>query len=98
MANTYRVTGARPVLDIEPGCEGELDLTASQEADLLSSGRLELVPREYENVGARVVHGAKPGQKFKASLRIPEEQALIAAGHIERTPTKKPAARSKPAA
>lgn len=79
----YKVSGPRPVNDAEPGQEFEAELSASDESDLLEAGRIEIVPREYENVGGGVVHGVKPGAKFKAALRMHEEQALIAAGAVE---------------
>lgn len=79
----YKVSGPRPVHDAEPGQEFEAELSAAEESDLLEAGRIEIVPREYENVGSGIVHGVKPGAKFKASLRVHEEQALIAAGAAE---------------
>jgi ribosomal protein L20A (L18A) len=92
---SYRVTGARAVLDAEPGEELQHEFSAEEEADLLASGRLELIPREYRNVGTCVVYDAKPGDKFKRALRIPEEQALIEGGHIEATETNGAPARRK---
>lgn len=79
----YRVTGGRPVLDVEPGDELEHAFTAEEEATLLTQGRLEILPRTYKNTGTRVVHGAAPGEEFEAALTVGQEQALIEAGHAE---------------
>lgn len=88
MANTYRVTGPRPVLDIEPGAVGDLELSAEEEADLLDAGRLSIEPREYEVVGPREVCNTPSGKKFKGAFRVPHERALIDGGHIERCDAK----------
>jgi len=79
----YKVIGPRPVRDAEPGKEFEAGFSSQEESDLLEAGRIEIVPREYENVGSGLIHGVKPGQKFRAALRAHEEKALIAAGAIE---------------
>jgi hypothetical protein len=81
--NKYRVSGGRPVLGNEPGSEFEHDFDEADERVLLDSGRLEIVPRAYQNIGPRVVHGAAPGGVFEAALRVGEERALLEAGHIE---------------
>ena len=79
----YRVSGGRPVLDVEPGDELEHAFTAEEEATLLAQGRLEILPRQYRNTGARTVHGAEPGEEFEAALTVGQEQALLDAGHAE---------------
>lgn len=86
---TYKVTGKRAVLDVEPGGELEHDFTEGEESDHLAAGRLEIVPRTYE-VLAGVVHATKEGDKFEAAFRLHEERALIEAGAI--APVKKRAA------
>jgi hypothetical protein len=78
----------RPVQGIEPGKEGELELTAQEEADYLGRGRLEVVPVEYEVVGPRRVSGCAPGEKFKAGLPMATELVLVESGHIERVQPK----------
>lgn len=83
MSKPYKVVGPRPVNDADPGQEFAAELSAEEESDLLEAGRIEIVPREYENVGGGLVHGVKPGEKFKAALRIHEEKALISAGAVE---------------
>lgn len=81
--NTYRVTGARPVLDVEPGDQLEATFSAAEEAEYLSTGRLEIVESEYQNLGTSVVHGAQPGESFRAALTVGQRDALIAGGHID---------------
>lgn len=81
--NKYRVSGARPVLDVEPGDELEATFSAQEEAEYLSTGRLEIVAAEYQNLGTSVVHGAKPGELFRAALTVGQRDALIAGGHID---------------
>jgi len=79
----YRVTGARPVLDVEPGDVLEHDLDAATEADLVGSGRLTIEPRSYQVVGTSRVHDTEPGGVFSMALPLPQEMALIEGGHIE---------------
>lgn len=81
----YRVTGGRPVLDVEPGDELEHAFTAEEEATLLAQGRVEMLPREYRNVGTRRVEGSAPGETFEHAYTVGQEQALIEGGHIEPT-------------
>lgn len=85
----YKVTAPRDVLDHEHGSIFEHDFDASEEADLLSNGRLELVPREYEVVGSSRVCNTEPGGKFKAAFTVGQEQALLDGGHIERVAKEK---------
>lgn len=85
----YKIVGKRPVEDLRPGEEGELDLTAEQERGHLAAKRIEIVPCEYEVVGPRTVMGAAPGEKFTAAFEIGQEQALVESGHVERVEPKK---------
>jgi hypothetical protein len=85
--NTYRVTGPRPVCDVDPGGELEHEFSAEEEADLLDSGRLELVPRRYRVVGTSRVCETEPGKEFDGVFRIPHERALLDV-HIERVQRK----------
>ena len=84
MIRRYKNVWHRPVQGIEPGEEGELEVTAQEEADYLSRGRLEIVPVEYEVVGPHRVAGEEPGSKFYAAYPIANEQVLVDAGHLER--------------
>lgn len=86
MSNDYRNVFHRAVLDIEPGKQGELELTAAEESEYLRQGKLEIVPRPYKVVGPHVVYEAAPGDVFLAALQVEQEQHLVAAGHIERAP------------
>jgi len=91
----YKVTAPKPVLDTEPGETLEHDFTATEEADLLAAGRLEIVPRQYRNVGTSTVADAEPGKTFTHSFTVGQEQALLEGGHIERVDTPKPKAKAK---
>lgn len=84
MGNRYVVTGARPVADVAPGDTGDFDLTAEDEHNLLTTGRLALVPREYRVTGTNPVCDTAPGGVFTAAFTVGQEAALISAGHIER--------------
>ena len=98
MSNRYRVTGARPVLDAAPGEEFEHGFSAEEEHDLLSSGRIALVPREYRVVGTRPVCDTEPGDTFLGTFTVGQEGALLSAGHIERhEPRERPGAKPKAA-
>lgn len=90
----YRNISQRSVEDIEPGEEGELELSPEQEADYVRQERLEIIPSEYEVIGPRNVFGNKPGAKFSMSLTAGQEFDLIQAGHIERVAVK-PARKAK---
>lgn len=86
MSQTYRNTFHRVVEDIEPGKEGELELTAQQESTYLRNGRLEIVPRPYKVIGPRRVHDTDSGEVFLAAFTVEQEAALVSAGHVERAP------------
>ena len=90
----YLVTGQRPVLDHAPGDTFEADMTADQEAALVGTGRLRILPSAFRVVGPLQVHDTDPGGTFEAALTVPQEWALTEAGHIERhnPQAKKPAA------
>ena len=93
--NRYRNTFHRPVEGLEPGAEGELELTPQEETDYVARGFLEILPAEYEVVGPRAVFGHKPGAKFSMSLTAGQEFLLTQPGHIERVeikPARKPLA------
>lgn len=92
----YRVAAVRPVLEHEPGSEFvvEVSLPADIESDLLSSGRLELLPSAYRNVGSQVVLGAKPGELLHAAIPAFQVSALIQGGHLEPEAQEKPPAKA----
>jgi len=89
---TYRATGSVPLPEIEVGDTFEADLSAELEADLIGTGRVEIVPRPYRVVGNRRVFETDPGGQFEAALSVEQEGQLVAAGHIARVepPAKKP--------
>lgn len=100
--NRYLVTAPRPVLDHDPGSEFDHELTASEEAELVSSGRLQIVPRRYRVVGTSRVSGTEPGSTFLGRYTVDQEAALLG-GHIERIDSHTPAVKApkpdaKPAA
>lgn len=103
--NRYLVTAPTDVLDHAPGVEFDHDFTPGEEADLVSTGRLEIVPRRYRVIGTSRVAGTEPGGSFLGRYTVAQEAALLGGGHIERsdppavrTPTAKPdaAKASKP--
>lgn len=79
----YRVTYGGAEWDAELGDEISLDLTADEETEMVSRGRLELVPAQYRVVGGTEVHDTPHGGTFEAALTAGEEAALIVGGHIE---------------
>ena len=82
MSNTYQAISARgKALYGEAVFEAEF--TAADEADHLSSGHLELVPRTYR-VLSNNYSAAPQGKTFVSALLIEHEAALIQGGHIER--------------
>ena len=97
----YKVTGPTPVGDAMPGTTATLDLTATDEFDLLANGRLAIVPRPYKAL-VLIDHdneAVAPGGQFDAAFTVGQEQALLESGAIEHAkpskPTKTPA--DKPA-
>jgi hypothetical protein len=95
MPNTYR-----PVSDRAKALHGgepfAADLSAVDEADALSAGHLEIVPRAYK-VLTNNFAGGEQGETVDLSLRVEEEAALIQGGHLERVdePASKPTSRKK---
>jgi hypothetical protein len=87
MANTYR-----PVSDRAKALHGEdaveLDLSVSDEADQLSGGHLEIIPRAYKVLTNNFSAG-KQGSKVALALPVEQEAALIQGGHIQRITDKK---------
>ena len=90
MANTYKAKSARG-----EALYGEdvvdLDLTATEEADALGAGVLELVPRAYRVLSNNYAAGEQ-GSEVELALLVEHEAALIQGGHLERvepTTTKK---------
>lgn len=79
--NTYRAIGPAAVAAYGEGTI-ELELTASEEADVLASKVLELVPRTYRALSDN--YQVAQGQTFDAVYLVEVEAALISGGHIER--------------
>lgn len=90
MANTYRATSARGKA-LHGTDVVELDLSASEEADQVSGGHLEIVPRAYEVLSNNYSAG-KQGVTVSLALLVEQEAVLIQGGHIERA---KPANKKK---
>lgn len=88
-ANTYR-----PVSDRARALYGEKDFeaefTASEEADHLGGGHLEIVPRAYRVLSNNFAAGTQ-GSDVDLAMPVEQEAALIQGGHIERAdkPAKK---------
>jgi hypothetical protein len=82
MPNTYR-----PVSDRAKALRGtddvELDLSATDEADELAAGHLEIVARPYKVLSNNFSAGNQ-GETVDLALLVEQEAALIEGGHIER--------------
>lgn len=86
MSNTYKA-----VSDRAKALHGdevlELELTAVEEADQLSGGHLEIVPRSYKVLSNNFEAG-KQGRVVTLALLLEQEAALIQGGHIKRNDKK----------
>lgn len=91
--NTYRSLRDDPSLDAKKDDVVELDLSVTEEQDMLAAKRLELVPRKYKVIGGSVVYDTEQDGEFEAALLVGQEAHLVEAGHIERV--EKPAKESK---
>lgn len=80
--NTYRAISDRAKALHDPA-EFEADLSATEEADELSGGHLEIVPRPYKVLSNNFSAG-KQGDTVDLALLVEQEAALIEGGHIER--------------
>lgn len=80
--NTYRPLSerAKAIHGDEPV---ELDLTAGEEADLLSAGHVEIVPRPYKVLVSNCTHGAQDSV-VDLALPVDTEAALTLGGILER--------------
>lgn len=65
----------------------EADLSASEEADQLSAGHLQIAPRTYRVLSNNFA-AAKQGSEIDLALVVEHEAALIQGGHIERVSPK----------
>jgi len=82
MTNTYRAVSDRG-LALYGEDTFEAEFSATEEADALASGHLEIVPRKYKVLSNNYDAG-KQGATVEAALLVELEAALIAGGHIER--------------
>jgi hypothetical protein len=82
MSNTYRAVSDRAKA-INGEDIFEADLSATEEADAVTGGHLEIVPRKYRVLSNNYAAG-KQGATVEAALLVELEAALIAGGHIER--------------
>ena len=88
MPNTYRATSDRGEV-IYGSDDVELDLSAADEADLVSAGHLELVPRPYKVLVNNYAEGEQ-GDVVDLALPVENEAALVGGGILERVdPAKK---------
>lgn len=86
----------RPVSDRAKAIHGEddleLDLTSGEEADELSAGHLEIVPRPYKVLVNNFTEGEQ-GSTVNLALPVDREAALVSGGILEPAPAKKAAAK-----
>ena len=77
--------------------EVELDLSASDQADMLGSGHLEPIPQRFRVLSDNY-YGHEQGDEFDGFFRREVEEALVSGGTLKRVdkPAKKAAAK-KPA-
>lgn len=82
MTNTYR-----PVSERAKALHGEdvfeAEFAPSEEADQVSGGHLEIVPRAYKVLSNNYSAG-KQGDVVALALPVEIESALVQGGHIER--------------
>jgi hypothetical protein len=91
MSNTYLATSPYG-LAIYGEDVVELDLSATEEKDLLLAGHLEIVPRSYVSTSAR--YAVPKGETFEAAMLVENEAHLITGGHIMRAePAPEPVAK-----
>lgn len=95
MSNLYRPLSerAKALLGEDPV---ERDWTAGEEADMLSAGHVEIVPRPYKVLVNNCSHGEQ-GSTVDLALPVDTESALILGGILERDdpPAPKKAAAKK---
>ena len=82
MSNTYRAVSDRAKALHDPA-EFEADLSATEEADEISGGHLEIVPRPYRVLVNNFAEG-KQDETVALALRVENEAALLAGGILER--------------
>ena len=82
MTNTYRALDVVAEHHFGEG-EFEHEFTPGDEADWLSSGHIELVPRTYRQLSHNYSAASK-GETFEAAYPSEIESMLISGGHIER--------------
>lgn len=80
--NTYRALDAVGEHYFSAG-DFEHEFTATEEADWLSSGHVELVPRKYRVLSNNYEAGAQ-GDEVELALVVDHEAALVAGGHLVR--------------
>lgn len=89
MANIYQALSvrAKTLFGDKPF---EDEFSPSEEADHISGGHLEIVPRPYEVLSNNYSAG-KQGSVVELALPVEQEAALIQGGHIKRVekPAKK---------
>lgn len=88
--NTYKATSILGAAHFGDAAF-EAEFTATDEADWIGGGHLELVPREYLQLSDNF-SAAKQGETFEAAFAVEQEAALISGGHIQRVQQDKPRA------
>ena len=84
----YKVITGGGWWGVEDGDTVDIDITPSEENEMVAAGRLEILPATYKVVGNQEVYGTKSGKEFEAALSAEQEAALIEGGHIKRVDEK----------
>jgi hypothetical protein len=92
--NTYRATSeyGRAVFGEDVF---EMEFSATEEADHLGAGHVEIVPRGYRQLSNNY-SATEQGETFEAALLVEQEAALIQGGHLKRVdPDEQPPGNAK---
>jgi hypothetical protein len=93
MTNTYRALSPAAEAAYESGVF-EREFSPSEEADVLASGLVEIVPRKYKVLSNNYAAG-KQGDVVTLALLVDHEAALVSGGHLKRVDEPEPKPRGK---
>jgi len=93
MSNTYRATSDRAKAQYGEDVV-EREFTPSDEADMVSAGHLEIVPRPYKVLVNNYAEGEQ-GDVVDLALPVENEAALVSGGILERVDPVKPKPKKK---